>query len=273
MSWSVYKFLVLVRISCTSTFGFTEDGWITENISSSWADWFEMTEVAQISYCISVDLQIYWVLYILKCIFIEYFEPLWYRLNTLNATVHLLTMSVSLCLRSVCDLMATADLNPIEHLWDVVKWEICIMDGQLINLQELCDANFSTWRKISKEKFKHPVEYIPWRRKSALKTKGCPPWHLPRCGVKWPVSARQHCLCLKVLWEDWISVLQDTDKIYTLNLHLCLGILSHFQPAAMWTLTQKKKIICWTLTLVFLISKPLNYFSAWLYLWNSSWLM
>lgn len=32
-------------------------------------------------------------------------------------------------------------------------------------------------------------------------------------------------------------------------------------------------IICWTFTPAFLISKPLNYFSAWLSLWNSSWLM
>ncbi len=27
------------------------------------------------------------------------------------------------------------DLNPIDHIWDVVKWEICIMDVQPTNLQ------------------------------------------------------------------------------------------------------------------------------------------
>ncbi len=32
------------------------------------------------------------------------------------------------------------DLNPIEHLWDVVEWEIRIMDVQPTNLQQLCDA-------------------------------------------------------------------------------------------------------------------------------------
>ncbi len=32
------------------------------------------------------------------------------------------------------------DLNPIEHLWDVVEREIHIMDVQPTNLQQLCDA-------------------------------------------------------------------------------------------------------------------------------------
>ncbi len=32
------------------------------------------------------------------------------------------------------------DLNPIEHLWDVVEREIHIMDVQPTNLQKLCDA-------------------------------------------------------------------------------------------------------------------------------------
>ncbi len=32
------------------------------------------------------------------------------------------------------------DLNPIEHLWDVVEREILIMDVQTTNLQQLRDA-------------------------------------------------------------------------------------------------------------------------------------
>ncbi len=35
------------------------------------------------------------------------------------------------------------DLNPIEHLWDVVEREIHIMDVQPTNLQQLCDAIMS----------------------------------------------------------------------------------------------------------------------------------
>ncbi len=34
------------------------------------------------------------------------------------------------------------DLNPTEHLWDVVEREIRIMDVQPTNLQQLCDASW-----------------------------------------------------------------------------------------------------------------------------------
>ncbi len=39
------------------------------------------------------------------------------------------------------------DLNPIEHLWDVVEREINIMDVQPTNLQKLCDDIISIWPK------------------------------------------------------------------------------------------------------------------------------
>ncbi len=39
------------------------------------------------------------------------------------------------------------DLNPIEHLWDVVEREIRIMNVQPTNLQQLCDAIMSIWTK------------------------------------------------------------------------------------------------------------------------------
>ncbi len=35
------------------------------------------------------------------------------------------------------------DLNPVEHLWGVVEWEIHIMDVQLTNLHELCCVKLS----------------------------------------------------------------------------------------------------------------------------------
>ncbi len=40
------------------------------------------------------------------------------------------------------------DLNPIEHLWDVVEREIRIMDVQPTNLQQLRDTIMSIWTKI-----------------------------------------------------------------------------------------------------------------------------
>ncbi len=39
------------------------------------------------------------------------------------------------------------DLNPIEHLWDVVEREIRIKDLQMTNLQQLRDAIMSIWTK------------------------------------------------------------------------------------------------------------------------------
>ncbi len=35
------------------------------------------------------------------------------------------------------------DLNPVEHLWDVVEWEIHIMDVQTTNLQECYHVNMN----------------------------------------------------------------------------------------------------------------------------------
>ncbi len=70
------------------------------------------------------------------------------------------------------------DLNPIEHLWDVVEREIRIMDVQPTNLQQLCDAIISIWTKISEECFQHLVESMPRIIKSVLKAKRGPNWYL-----------------------------------------------------------------------------------------------
>ncbi len=66
------------------------------------------------------------------------------------------------------------DLNPIEHLWDVVEWEIHIMDVQPTNLQQLCEALMSIWTKISEECFQHLVKSMPQRIKAVLKAKVFP---------------------------------------------------------------------------------------------------
>ncbi len=61
------------------------------------------------------------------------------------------------------------DLNPIEHLWDVVEREIRIMDVQPTNLQQLRDDIMSIWTKTDLE---HLVESMPRRIKAVLKAKG-----------------------------------------------------------------------------------------------------
>ncbi len=64
------------------------------------------------------------------------------------------------------------DLNPIEHLRDVVEREILIVDVQPTNLQQLRDAIMSIWTKISEEYFQQLVESMPRRIKAVLKSKG-----------------------------------------------------------------------------------------------------
>ncbi len=49
------------------------------------------------------------------------------------------------------------DLNPIEHIWDVVEREIHIMDVQRTNLQQLGDAFMSILTKISEECFSNTL--------------------------------------------------------------------------------------------------------------------
>ncbi len=71
-------------------------------------------------------------------------------------------------------LLKWPDLNPIQHLWDVVEREICIIDVQLTNLQQLRDAIMSIWTKISEECFQHLVESMPRIIKAVLKAKGDP---------------------------------------------------------------------------------------------------
>ncbi len=66
------------------------------------------------------------------------------------------------------------DLNPIEHLWDVVEREIRITDVQPTNLQKLRDAIMSIWIKISEECFQYLVESMPRRIKAVLKAKAGP---------------------------------------------------------------------------------------------------
>ncbi len=66
------------------------------------------------------------------------------------------------------------DLNPIEHIWDVVEQQICIMDVQPTNLQQLRDAIMSIWTKISEECSQQLVESMPRRIKVILKAKGGP---------------------------------------------------------------------------------------------------
>ncbi len=84
------------------------------------------------------------------------------------------------------------DLNPIEHLCDVVEREIHIMDVQPTNLQQLRDTIMSIWTKISEECFQHLVESMPRRIKAVLKAKGGPTRYLQSV----PNKVARECVCV-----------------------------------------------------------------------------
>jgi len=64
------------------------------------------------------------------------------------------------------------DLNPIEHLWDVVERELCALDVHPTNLNQLQDAIQSIWANISKECTLLNLNQLPRRIKAGLKAKG-----------------------------------------------------------------------------------------------------
>ncbi len=69
------------------------------------------------------------------------------------------------------------DLNPIEHLWDVVEREICIMDVQPTNLQQKSLKNvFNTLLNLCHEELRQF-----WRQK------GVQPGTSKVYLIKWPV--------------------------------------------------------------------------------------
>ncbi len=77
------------------------------------------------------------------------------------------------------------DLNPIEHLWDVVEREIRIMDVQRTNLQQLRDAIMTIWTKIPEECFQHLVESMLSRTVAVLKSKEGPTRYYQGIPLMW----------------------------------------------------------------------------------------
>ncbi len=67
------------------------------------------------------------------------------------------------------------DLNPIEHLWDVVEREIHIMDVQPTNLAATAWCYICRYDQNPKEEcLQHLVEYMPRRIKAVSEAKGGP---------------------------------------------------------------------------------------------------
>ena len=86
--------------------------------------------------------------------------------------------------------MASTDPNPIEPLWDVVERDICILNVQPTNVEQLCDAIMLIWTKIYVECFQHLVESMPLKIKASNN-----------------VLASSYSFCASLQLYPWIDIL------------------------------------------------------------------
>ncbi|GFW76633.1 transposable element Tcb2 transposase [Trichonephila clavipes] len=66
------------------------------------------------------------------------------------------------------------NLNPIEHLWDVLEQGVKGRHTASMNLIELCTALANIWQVISMERFQKLVESMPHRVAAVIKARGGP---------------------------------------------------------------------------------------------------
>ncbi len=85
------------------------------------------------------------------------------------------------------------DLNPIEHLWDVVEREIHIMDVQSTNLQQLREVIMSIWTKISEEFSNTLLNLCHEELRQFWRQKGVQHGTSNVYLIKWPV-----CMCIYI---------------------------------------------------------------------------
>ena len=66
------------------------------------------------------------------------------------------------------------DLNPIEHLWDVMDRQVRSTAAPPRNLQDLKDLLLMFWCQIPQDTFRGLVESMPWRVGAVLAANGGP---------------------------------------------------------------------------------------------------
>ncbi len=120
------------------------------------------------------------------------------------------------------------DLNPIEHLWDVMEREICIMDVQPTNLQKLREAIMSISTKIYQTLLNLCHEELTqfWRQK------GVQPGTSKVYLIKWPVSV---CVCIYTFIHRSLEIRGvrfTLHSIYSLAsvtyIHICIIIIIYY---------------------------------------------
>jgi len=67
---------------------------------------------------------------------------------------------------------SSPDLNPIEHLWDVLNKQVRSMEAPPHNLQDLKDLLLTSWCQIPQHTFRSLVESMPRWVRAVLAAKG-----------------------------------------------------------------------------------------------------
>ncbi len=62
------------------------------------------------------------------------------------------------------------DLNPIEHLWGILKWKV--EEHKVPSIHQLCDVAMEEWKKTPVATCEALVNSMPKRVKAVLENKG-----------------------------------------------------------------------------------------------------
>ena len=62
------------------------------------------------------------------------------------------------------------DLNPIEHLWGILKQKV--EERKVFNIHQLCDAVINGWKRVPVATCEALVNYMPKRVKAVLENNG-----------------------------------------------------------------------------------------------------
>ena len=62
------------------------------------------------------------------------------------------------------------DLNPVEHLWGILKWKV--EERKVFNIYQLGDVIMEEWKRIPVATCEAPVNSMPQRVKALLENNG-----------------------------------------------------------------------------------------------------
>ena len=64
------------------------------------------------------------------------------------------------------------DLNPIEHIWDIMSRSIHQLHVAPQTVQELADALVQVWEEIPQETIRHLIRSMPGRCREVIQARG-----------------------------------------------------------------------------------------------------